>query len=744
MPSYLAPGVYVEEVSYSSPTIEGVGTTTTAFAGPTLTGPVGGMPYGGLPASGSALATSPAGGVPQLLTSFGDFQNIYGGYANLSLTVSSQNVNPASMVNINYMAMAVQAFFTNGGSTLYVSRVFSNNPAAHPSALVVIDPGIATSGTATASSVVVAGRFPGAFLNAQQVTVTLTASRVLNFNNLANLPSGSLLGQPGAGDAAPTLFTNGTSTTFTSNAATPAALTAANFPAKLYVLTVQVTAPGANGQLMVFSGLGLDPNHPSYLGTTLGVNPPRPIDQLQNQIWFNIGSSLGTALTLFPALFPNWIDPSTTPASWKASITYTSAQVIMDSLGNIQAVTTGGTSGATAPVWNPTSGKTTTDGTVTWTNLGPWNPVATFTLGNSNILPAWAADTAFTANQLIVDSNGNVQTVETAGTSGATAPTWNAAVGGQTTDGGVTWENSGPGAANGNDGAEPMETNYTTPLQYLQALEDIAIVGTPGSSIFADSKDIMIGALIPHVEAQRAYRVAILEAGPNLLDSDYENVRAQIDSSYAALYVPWVWTPNPLAKAGTSSPAQIQVPPTGFLAGIYGRSDTENSVAKAPANEVVQGAVDFERHITFAEQTILNPLGINCLRFFPDRGYLVWGARTVSSDTSLMYINVRRYLIYLEHSIDNGTQWAVFENNGPALWARVADTIDSFLNNEFAQGNLLGTSAADSYFVRCDRTTMTQNDLDNGRLICLIGVALLKPAEFVIFRIGQMTASSPS
>jgi hypothetical protein len=107
-----------------------------------------------------------------------------------------------------------------------------------------------------------------------------------------------------------------------------------------------------------------------------------------------------------------------------------------------------------------------------------------------------------------------------------------------------------------------------------------------------------------------------------------------------------------------------------------------------------------------------------------------------------MYVNVRRYLIYLEHSVDNGTQWAVFENNGPALWARVTDSIDSFLNNEFASGNLQGSSPAQAFFVRCDRTTMTQNDLDNGRLICLIGVALLKPAEFVVFRIGQKTASA--
>jgi uncharacterized protein len=612
---YLAPGVYVEEVSYSAPTIEGVGTTTTAFAGPTLTGPIGGVPYGGLPASGSAVAGSPSGGVPQLLTSFGEFQNIYGGYANLSLTTSTPN--PAK--NINYMAMAVQAFFSNGGSQLYVSRVYANNPG---SAAGTIDPGIATSGSSSATNVIVAGRFPGAFLNGQAVTVTLTATRALNFNNLANLGAGSLLGSPGTGGGSPTFYSNGAGSTFMSNASTPAALTATNFPAKLYVLTVQVTAPGASGQQMVYTGLGLDPNSPTYIGSVLGANPPRPIDALQNQIWFAIGTSLATPVALFHALFPTWNDPSAVPAI------------------------------PTAP--------------------------ATFTLGG------------------------------------------------------------------GDDGAEPMATDYVTPLQYLQALEDIAIVATPGSSIYSDSTDIMIGSLIPHVEAQRAYRVAILEAGPNLLDSDYENVRAQIDSSYAALYVPWVLTPNPLAIAGTSSPAQIMVPPTGFMAGIYVRSDTENSVAKAPANEVVLGAVDFERHINFAEQTILNPLGINCLRFFPDRGFRVWGARTVSSDTELMYINVRRYLIYLEHSIDSGTQWAVFENNGPSLWARVADSIDSFLNNEFAEGNLLGASASEAYFVRCDRTTMTQNDLDNGRMICLIGVALLKPAEFVIFRIGQMTASAQS
>jgi uncharacterized protein len=615
VPEYLAPGVYVEEVSFSAPTIEGVGTTTTGFAGPTLTGPVGGMPFGGVPASGSPVAGSPSATVPQLLTSFGDFQYIYGGFGSLSLNSAA----PSPAKNINYMAMAVQAFFSNGGSELYVSRVYANNAGATPG---TSDPGIANSGASSATNVVVAGRFPGAFLNGQTVTVVLTATRVMNFNNLLNPAPGTLLGTPGSGGGAPTFYSNGTGTTFMSNAATPVALTAGTFPAKLYVLTVQVTAPGASGSQMVFTNLGLDPSNQNYLGAVLGVNPPRPIDALQNQVWFNIGSSLGTAVALFGALFPTWNDPSAVPPT-------------------------------------PT-------------------PPASFTLGG------------------------------------------------------------------GDDGAEPMETNYVTSLQYLQALENIAIVGTPGSSVYSDSTNIMIGAVIPHVEAQRAYRVAILEAGPNLLDSDYEAVRAQIDSSYAALYVPWEWTPNPLAVAGTSKPAQILVPPTGAMAGIYARSDTEHSVAKAPANEVVLGAVDLERHINFAEQKVLNPLGINCIRFIPDRGFRVWGARTVSSNTQLMYVNVRRYLIYLEHSIDNGTQWAVFENNGPLLWARVKDSVDSFLNNEFVEGNLLGSTPAQAYFVRCDRTTMTQNDLDNGRMICVIGVSLLKPAEFVIFRIGQMTASAPS
>jgi hypothetical protein len=192
--------------------------------------------------------------------------------------------------------------------------------------------------------------------------------------------------------------------------------------------------------------------------------------------------------------------------------------------------------------------------------------------------------------------------------------------------------------------------------------------------------------------------------------------------------------------ASMYDPEELTLPPSGFVCGIYARNDVERGVFKAPANEVVRGAIRLEREINSAQQDVLNPLGINCIRFFPGRGYRLWGARTASSDPEWKYVNVRRYFNYVERSIDIGTQWAVFEPNGPSLWTNIRDTISAFLYNEWVSGALLGANPQEAFFVRCDRSTMTQNNIDNGQLICLIGVAVLKPAEFVIFRIGQKTA----
>jgi phage tail sheath protein FI len=230
------------------------------------------------------------------------------------------------------------------------------------------------------------------------------------------------------------------------------------------------------------------------------------------------------------------------------------------------------------------------------------------------------------------------------------------------------------------------------------------------------------------------YRIAVLDSGDKQTVADVRDMRGKIDSSYAAFYYPWIKIVDPVTLQ------EIDIPPSGSVAGIYARNDINRAVYKAPANEIVETAIGLETFLNKAQQDILNPLGVNCFRFFENRGFRLWGARTTSSDPEWKYVNLRRYFAYLEHSIDKGTQWAVFEPNGELLWANIRRTIEDFLLNEWQNGALLGDKPEKAYFVKCDRSTMTQNDLDNGRMICLVGVAALKPAEYVIIRIGQWTA----
>ncbi|MCZ7640225.1 MAG: phage tail sheath subtilisin-like domain-containing protein [Verrucomicrobia bacterium] len=197
----------------------------------------------------------------------------------------------------------------------------------------------------------------------------------------------------------------------------------------------------------------------------------------------------------------------------------------------------------------------------------------------------------------------------------------------------------------------------------------------------------------------------------------------------------------------------LNVPPAGHILGIYARTDVERGVHKAPANEVIRGILGFERDssgferiVNKREQDILNPspTNINVLRDFraDNRGLRVWGARCLTSDTPWKYVPVRRLFIFLEESIDEGTQWAVFEPNDEELWATLRQSVSDFLTRVWRDGALLGATPEEAFFVRCDRTTMTQDDLDNGRLILLIGVAAVKPAEFVIIRIGQKASGA--
>lgn len=284
-----------------------------------------------------------------------------------------------------------------------------------------------------------------------------------------------------------------------------------------------------------------------------------------------------------------------------------------------------------------------------------------------------------------------------------------------------------------------------TGLTALGEIDDIAIVAMPDTvGLRADAQRAAVDGLIEHCTRLR-YRMAIVDPPENSSISEVRQFRSTFDTKYAALYYPWMRIIDPTRKPDPGGPTpMLDVPPSGYVAGIYARSDIERGVHKAPANEVVLGIDRFVTNVTFDRQSVLNPEGINALRFFEGRANRVWGARTMSSDPEWKYVNVRRLFIYLEHSIDKSTQWAVFEPNNERLWASIRQTIEDFLRSVWLTGALMGTRPEEAYFVRCDRTTMTQNDLDNGRLICLIGVAPTYPAEFVIFRIGQWTADNQS
>lgn len=300
------------------------------------------------------------------------------------------------------------------------------------------------------------------------------------------------------------------------------------------------------------------------------------------------------------------------------------------------------------------------------------------------------------------------------------------------TDSAIMGTDGGPGARTG--------------LAALNDIDEVTIVVAPGITASA-----VVKALIAHCELQKD-RIAVLDAAEGITGvTDFTDAATGYlndtvsENGYAALYTPWYkssveyidTTDNDKLKT-----KQIFIPPSGAMAGIYARTDSTRGVFKAPANEQVRGALELKVAYTKAEQELLNPKGVNCIRAFPGRGILVWGARTTASDALWKYVNIRRLFMFLEESIDEGTQWVVFEPNDQKLWARVTQSIGNFLTTQWREGALMGSTPEEAFYVKCDKETMTQDDIDNGRLICEIGVAPVKPAEFVIFRIAQWTANA--
>ena len=282
-------------------------------------------------------------------------------------------------------------------------------------------------------------------------------------------------------------------------------------------------------------------------------------------------------------------------------------------------------------------------------------------------------------------------------------------------------------------------------LMGLEVCDDVTMVCCPdlmalyqGGNISMDGVKAVQAAMIAHCENMRD-RFAILDCPPGLNPQQMKDWRmntAGYDTKYGAVYYPWVKVANPID--GES----IAVPPSGCMAGVYARSDNERGVHKAPANEVIRGATGVEMLITKGEQDILNPIGVNCIRSFPGRGIRVWGARTLSSDASWRYINVRRLFNFVEKSIQTGTQWIVFEPNDADLWARIRRDITAFLTNVWRSGALFGATPAQAFYVKCDEETNPQSVRDAGQVVIEIGMAPVKPAEFVIFRISQWANGS--
>lgn len=638
MPEYLAPGVFVEEVSFRPQSIEGVATSTTGMVGPTRCGPV-------------RIAEAP------LITSFAEFERIYGGLDPLDF---ADGAGPS----VNYLAQAVRAYFEEGGRRLYISRTYNS---AVPPDEVRDDP---------------------AFVDGDWAPATFTAGDW--DDGIARWPE--------AGETpAPELA-------FRARDPGAAANVSVRIRARVgeNVLDTRGATPVLRGVAPFDTVVAVNAESPASVSTYW---VERYFDVPQQRTLFRLRDAGGGTVAL----------------SEVADVRILTLTVEMDPMGRF-------------------GDELVLDG------LSP-DPRARASLSEAlAAAPSRRSTLLFTPLVMhtgLTDGAAIAEVILGQESLGGDGETVLEGLAGTPEE--RTWQIRLVG---GSDGDRPTATEYQgddgdpegrkSGLRAFEDLEDISIVAAPGSTAgyfagYETDADAITGFLIAHCERMR-YRVAVLDGAEGATIGDIRAHRATIDSTRAALYFPWV------RSFDLISGTEILLPPSGFMAGIWARTDIDRGVHKAPANTVVRLALGFEQNVNTAQQEALNPEGINCLRFFEGRGYRVWGARTVSSDNEWKYLNVRRYFAYVERSVEVGTQFAVFEPNGQRLWANVQRAVSDFLFNEWSEGRLYGATPKEAFFVRCDRTTMTQNDIDNGRLICVVGIAPLRPAEFVIFRIGQWTA----
>jgi uncharacterized protein len=682
MANYLGPDVYVEEMDNGNHVIEGVSTNVTGFVGMTAMGP--------------------SRGLPQLVTSLAEFNRLYGGDFDFGPAFSGYDGLP----------YAVQGFFSNLGSRLYIARVIPEDASVATGQTqggmvtrLSSDTPPPTTTAYTFTPVSARGIQSGTRILLRMVkNGVATDSKTLTVATVDPVTGLVATDNP---DSAATIYESKYTTVFTDNnlidangnivaetdpvTTRPAslnsfAISSANEGS--WGLKVQITAvheSAARSPLDAFLNGAAGDNQISVKSAAgFYANAWVEIDRGKTKQYRKCLGVAGTAITLDgPAMAAEDVAPD---------------------------------GGATTYFSTCEFGLTVSYGALVEVFAG---------LTLENVPGRYYADAIREGSKLItVDAAGPVTDTHPfffpSGTDGAqVALTSGGSDGSAPTDGIFIGSDGGPGNRTG--------------IQALSEIEDISIVAVPGIT----SASVQ-AALIAHCETLR-YRFAILDAAPksgNLPPdlNDVQKQRDQFDTKYAAIYYPRVRIYDPVKGR------QAIAGPSGHIAGIYARVDDQHGVSKAPANEAIAGITDYETPVSEAEQKMVKD--INVLRDFRSSGggLRVFGARVMTSDSDWKYINVRRLLIYLERSIETGTQWVVFEPNDARLWAKVRQSISAFLTRSWRDGALMGTKVEEAFFVKCDSTTMSQDDIDNGRLICIVGVAPARPAEFVIFRIGQWTA----
>jgi len=772
MPEYLSPGVYIEEIDAGPKPIEGVSTSTAGAVGVTALGPTTGKPV--------------------LVTSFADFVRNFGGFLPDpppgQMTAWATNATEGG--RWWQFPLAVKGFFDNGGQRLYVKRVFAGG-------------GLPANRQTNANSAVASTNVFHRGLVSEIESDAAADGNPVSFKvrHLIGLAVGTAVtlrnGETGQAIGGPFSVTayDATSRRVTLNAPLPAntdlrsargdlviiqapaaVAGAGNFPIRasarargqwgddLFVRIRPIVGASfallhdpANGGADARATIStVAPGPPTVVTVTASAAPAPPAlngfansdHVLINGAEFVITNVNAGANTFeIAGATPNW--PAGTlvqrlrrahdhaaPAIdrlrvWGASGLYVGAVLELDNGSVKEVLQVVSVVGDLVTLSNPLTNDYYEGHKIRVVEVEldvqyrPNNSVqAEETFSNLRLIgrttdPNYLVTRVNQASALIELNDGGADP-PTAITALPVAPDgrWLRLTGGNDNYGALT-----PDDFVGIDGGSGNRTG----IQALEDIDEVSICLVPG--IWSLS---VHNALIQHCETLKD-RFAIVDPRDGLDIEGIRTFREVFDTKYAALYYPWIEVRDSLAGRN------VQVAPSGHMAGIYARVDVERGVHKAPANEVIRGITRIADDVTKREQDMLNPRNINALRFFPGRGNRVWGARVLTSDASWKYINVRRLFIFVEESIEEGTQWVVFEPNDEPLWARVRQTITNFLTTTWRSGALQGAKADEAFFVKVDRTTMTQDDIDNGRLICLIGIAPVKPAEFVIFRIQQKT-----